>query len=76
MQASVHEAKANLSKLLVKVSRGERVVITRYGIPAAEPVPESGASVRLGSLKNVISPPPDEFFAPLGEDELWAWERE
>ena len=39
MQASVHEAKANLSKLLVKVSRGERVVITRYGIPAAEPVP-------------------------------------
>ena len=31
MQASVHEAKTHLSKLLEAVARGERVVITRRG---------------------------------------------
>lgn len=36
MQASVHEAKTNLSKLLEAVARGERMVITRHGVPAAE----------------------------------------
>ncbi len=76
MQASVHEAKTNLSKLLEKVSRGERVIITRHGIPAAELVPARAKSVKLGSLKNVIAPPPDEFFEPLDEDELRAWEGE
>ena len=74
MQASVHEAKTNLSKLLERLNRGERVIITRHGIPAAELVPARAASVKLGSLKNVIAPPPDEFFEPLGEDELRAWE--
>lgn len=74
MQASVHEAKTNLSKLLESVNRGERVIITRHGIPAAELVPARAASVKLGSLKNVIAAPPDEFLEPLGEDELRAWE--
>ncbi len=74
MQASVHEAKTNLSKLLERLNRGERVIITRHGIPAAELVPARAAPVKLGSLKNIIAPPPDEFFEPLGEDELRAWE--
>ena len=74
MQASVHEAKTNLSKLLERMNRGERVIITRHGIPAAELVPARTASVKLGSLKNVLAPPPDEFFEPLDEDELRAWE--
>lgn len=74
MQASVHEAKTNLSKLLERVNRGERVIITRHGIPVAELVPARTAYVKLGSLKNVIAPPPDEFLEPLGEDELRAWE--
>ncbi|MDE0212303.1 MAG: type II toxin-antitoxin system prevent-host-death family antitoxin [Boseongicola sp.] len=74
MQASVHEAKTNLSKLLERMNRGERVIITRHGIPAAELVPARATSVKLGSLKNAIAPPPDEFLEPLGEDELRAWE--
>ena len=76
MQASVHEAKTNLSKLLERVSRGERVIITRHGIPAAELIPARAASVTLGSLKDIVAPPPDEFLEPLGEDERRAWEGE
>ena len=37
--ASVTEAKAQLSKLLEEVVRGERVVITRGGRPIAELTP-------------------------------------
>jgi prevent-host-death family protein len=74
MQASVHEAKTNLSKLLEAVARGERVVITRHGIPAAELVAARPAGIRLGGLKEQVSPPPDDFLEPLSEDMLRDWE--
>ncbi|ARE42304.1 Prevent host death protein, Phd antitoxin (plasmid) [Rhodovulum sp. P5] len=73
MQASVHEAKTNLSKLLEAVARGERVVITRHGRPAAELVPVRASAVRIGSLKGEVAPPPEAFLAPLSEDELRDW---
>jgi prevent-host-death family protein len=76
MQASVHEAKTNLSRLLAAVERGERVIITRHGIPAAELIPARPAKVRLGSLRGLVPPPPEAFLAPLGEDDLAAWEGE
>lgn len=76
MQVSVHEAKTNFAKLLEMVSRGERVIITRHGIPIAELVPARTGLFKLGILKNVVAPPPDDFFEPLGEDELRAWEGE
>ena len=76
MQASVHEAKTNLSRLLAAVERGERVVITRHGIPAAELIPARASKVRLGSLRGLVDPPPEAFLAPLAEDELAAWEGE
>ena len=74
MQASVHEAKTNLSKLLEKVSQGERVVITRHGVPAAELIPARPSKVRLGGLKDQVSPPPTAFFEELDENELQDWE--
>jgi prevent-host-death family protein len=74
MQASVHEAKTHLSRLLEAVERGERVIITRHGIPAAELIPARPVPVRLGSLKGVVAPPPEAFLEPLGEDEWRAWE--
>lgn len=76
MQASVHEAKTNLSKLLERVSKGERVIITRHGVPAAELIPARPASVKLGSLKGVLPPPPAAFLDPLDESELRDWEGE
>ena len=73
MQVSVHAAKTNLSKLLEAVERGERVVIARHGVPAAELVPVNTAQVTFGSLKGKLSPPPDNFLAPLSEEELQDW---
>ncbi|SFE69534.1 type II toxin-antitoxin system Phd/YefM family antitoxin [Roseivivax sediminis] len=74
MQASVHEAKTNLSRLLEAVERGERVIITRNGVPAAELIPAQPRRVRIGSLGDVVGPPPDTFLAPMSEDELADWE--
>lgn len=74
MQASVHEAKTNLSKLLEKVAKGERVIITRHGIPAAELIPARPTAPKLGSLKGVVVPPPDGFLAPLSDEDLADWE--
>ncbi len=76
MQVPVHEAKSNFAKLLELVSSGERVIITRHGIPIAELVPARTGLFKPGTLKDVIAPPPNEFFEPLGEDELLAWEGE
>ncbi len=74
MQASVHEAKTNLSKLLEAVQRGERVIITRHGVPAAELVPAKKKRVKFGSLAGLVGEPPDEFFEPMSEEELRDWE--
>ncbi|MFO8046526.1 MAG: type II toxin-antitoxin system prevent-host-death family antitoxin [Halomonas sp.] len=73
MQASVHEAKTNLSKLLEAVARGERVVITRHGVPAAELVPARRGGVRMGSLKGQVDLPPEAFLCPLSAEELRDW---
>ena len=36
MELGISEAKARLSELVAAVRKGERVIITRYGQPAAE----------------------------------------
>ena len=74
MHASVHEAKTNLSKLIEAMQRGERVIITRHGIPTAELVPARPARVRFGVLKGKVRDIPDSFFEPPSEEELTAWE--
>lgn len=77
VQASVHEAKTNLSKLLEAVERGERVVITKHGKPAAELVPAKKNKVRFGSLaKELGGRVPDAFLEPMTEEELREWEGE
>ncbi|WP_424930751.1 type II toxin-antitoxin system Phd/YefM family antitoxin [Amaricoccus tamworthensis] len=73
MQVSVHAAKTNLSKLLEAVERGERVVIARHGVPAAELVPVHESQVKFGSLKEKLKPPPDAFLAPMTDEELNDW---
>jgi prevent-host-death family protein len=37
----VYEAKTHLPKLLARVEKGERITITRHGVPIAELVPVS-----------------------------------
>ncbi|MCY4510180.1 MAG: type II toxin-antitoxin system prevent-host-death family antitoxin [Acidobacteria bacterium] len=36
MELAVREAKARLSELIAAAQKGERVVITKHGVPAAE----------------------------------------
>lgn len=74
MQVSVHAAKTNLSKLIEAVERGERVVITRHGAPAAELIPARPARIRFGGLKGKVAPPPDGVFAPMDAEELRDWD--
>ena len=75
MQASVHEAKTNLSKLIEAALRGERVVITRHGVPVAEVVPSQKRKVTFGLLKEKVKGDiPDSFFEPMTEEELADWE--
>ena len=41
------EAKTHLSELLERVSRGEKITITRHGVPAALLVPVTEAAPKL-----------------------------
>ncbi len=41
-EVGAYEAKTNLSKLLERVERGERITLTRRGIPVAVLVPVEG----------------------------------
>lgn len=54
MQATIHEAKANLSALLAKVEQGAEIVIARRDRPIAKLVPlthkAKGRRTRIGAL--------------------------
>ncbi len=63
---NVHEAKTHLSKLLVRVSAGEEIIISKAGKPLArlvawrEPVLTRKPGLDRGKFKV-----PDDFDAPL-----------
>lgn len=72
-QVNVHEAKTRLSELLVRVERGEEIVIARGGTPVARLVAVGALPPReLGFLAGVDTPA--SFFEPLPEEELAAWD--
>ena len=79
-KVNVHEAKTNLSRLLLLVEAGEEVVIARNGEPVARLVRVQKRSKRqFGSWKGRIKLDDaifDDsfFFDPLPEEELAAWE--
>jgi len=43
LSVGAYEAKTHLPKLLDRVARGEKVTITRHGVPVAELVPPGSA---------------------------------
>lgn len=47
-----YQAKTHLPKLLEKVAKGERIIITKHGLPVAELVPSSGRGAT--DVKTVI----------------------
>jgi prevent-host-death family protein len=72
---TIHEAKTNLSQLLRRASNGEEIIISRGSKPVARLVAigERKGKRQPGSLKDRFSITP-EFFEPLPEGELSAWE--
>jgi prevent-host-death family protein len=71
----VHKAKTHLSKLLMKATSGEEVVITRSGRPVARLVPiTNGALRRLGVDRGRFEVP-DDFDAPLPDEILDSFDR-
>lgn len=75
-EATVHEAKTHLSRLLAEVEAGGSIVITRRGKPVAKLESVSPKKDRVpGSMKGLIAID-ERFFEPLPEEELRAWEGE
>ena len=69
---NVQDAKTRLSELLARVERGEEVVVARAGRPVARLVPIDLNWTRpFGSLSFEV---PDDFDAPVPEEELSTWE--
>ena len=69
---NVQEAKTHLSDLLARTERGEEIVIARAGKPIARLVAVTGPPPRVFG-----GPPlavPEDFDAPLPEEELASWE--
>jgi prevent-host-death family protein len=75
MMVNVHEAKTQLSQLLLRISKGEEVVIAKAGKPVARLVPFAAQVVqrRAGSAEGQVWIAPD-FNAPLPDEFLEAFE--
>jgi prevent-host-death family protein len=60
---NIHEAKTNLSKLLVMVQNGEQVVIAKAGTPIADLTPHKPKKnkIKFGTAKGKIEFNPDDF---------------
>jgi antitoxin (DNA-binding transcriptional repressor) of toxin-antitoxin stability system len=72
---TIHTAKTTLSQLLVRVQAGEEIILARGKEPIAKLVPLHPPQSKrwFGALHGMIEIGP-EFFEPLPEDELAAWE--
>jgi prevent-host-death family protein len=64
---NVHEAKTHLSRLLVRVAAGERIVIARAGVPVAMlgPIEDARPARRVPGNDHVVIHP--DFDDPLPE---------
>ncbi|HET7464373.1 MAG TPA: type II toxin-antitoxin system prevent-host-death family antitoxin [Longimicrobium sp.] len=76
MIVNVHAAKTQLSKLIERAIAGEEIVIARGSEPVVKLVALEKTEPRrqFGALKGELVVP-DEFFEPLPDDELAAWEQ-
>jgi prevent-host-death family protein len=55
-QFNIHEAQANLSRLIARVEGGEEIIISRAGKPVAKLVPLTSSADRrgLGPLRDAV----------------------
>ena len=69
---NIHEAKLHLSRLLERAHAGEEIILAKAGKPYARLMPLAPKRRRGGQLPSLVVGP--EFFEPLPEEELRAWE--
>jgi len=72
----IHQAKAELSRLIQRACDGEDVVISRGREPVVRLVPVKRAvpARKFGTLRGKLTVD-ESFFEPLPEDEIAAWEK-
>ncbi len=73
---TIHAAKTHLSQLIARVEAGEEVIIARGDKPVARLAPIAAPKPQrvFGAMKDQIGELGPEFFEPLPQDELDAWE--
>lgn len=73
---TIHAAKTHLSRLIERACAGEDVVIAHGSVPVVRLVPirAQPSERKFGAMKGRARVTP-EFFEPLPDDELDAWER-
>jgi len=68
---NIHEAKTQLSRLLLRVQEGEEITIAKAGKPQAKLVPiQERVERRPGLARGAVT---EAFFEPLPENELSSW---
>ena len=76
IRLNIHEAKTHLSRYLGRLAAGETIILCKRNVPFAEIRSLPGARAgnrRIGRAKGEFEVPP-EFFEPLPEDVLKAFE--
>jgi prevent-host-death family protein len=73
---TIHTAKTTLSQLVARAEAGEEIILARGKVPIAKIVPYHPVAPKrqFGALRGKFSIG-TEFFEPLPEDELAAWEQ-
>lgn len=73
---TIHAAKTTLSQLVARAEAGEEIILARGKMPIAKIVPYHPVVPKrqFGALRGQFSVGP-EFFEPLPEEELAAWEQ-
>jgi antitoxin (DNA-binding transcriptional repressor) of toxin-antitoxin stability system len=74
MQVTIHAAEADLSELIEAVLAGEEVVIAEGDKPLVKLVAIKRARFKFGILAGHLSRSPPDFFEPMDDGELSAWE--
>ena len=71
---TIHAAKTQLSRLIEAALAGEEVVIAKGDKPVVRLVAIPQGQFKLGVLKRDALGPGPDFFSPMDEVELAAWE--
>lgn len=70
----IHKAKAELSRLIQRSCAGETIIIARRDQPLVKLVPIESPARKFGAMRGQATVT-EEFFEPLSDDELDAWEQ-